>query len=103
MRPFIIASWAFLFLFAFTRAFAGEPHSCLLNGAEYEFIENRGQVIDVAGNKRPEVLYTARLGNVDLFFTTNAVYYVFSKYEKSEKSHQIGNPAPPKYFISELY
>src|SRR5688500_5469173 len=68
------------------------------------FIENKDQVADMAGNKRPDVLYTARSGQATLYFTTGGVYYVFPRYEKIEKP---GNNADeqkgPDYQITEVY
>ncbi|MDW8334347.1 MAG: hypothetical protein RMM53_09045, partial [Bacteroidia bacterium] len=45
------------------------------------FVENRGQVVDVEGKSRPDVLFTADANSATLFFRPNAVGYVYSKIE----------------------
>jgi hypothetical protein len=39
------------------------------------FVENRGQVVDAAGRPRTDILYTADLGNVRVYFRRDGVSY----------------------------
>lgn len=53
------------------------------------FVKNSGQIIDEAGGKRPQILYTAEAGDVNIFFTTQSISYVFSeKVERMLKSRK---------------
>ncbi len=45
------------------------------------FIENRGQVADVSGKLRPDILFTSQSDGAKLFFTANAIHYQFTKTE----------------------
>src|SRR5690606_22721563 len=53
------------------------------------FTENKGQVTNMEGITRPDVLFTAHSGNTSLFLTKTGIYYqfhknVFSKKDKKE-------------------
>jgi hypothetical protein len=63
------------------------------------FRQNMGQVMDVDGKPRPDVLYTAQVNGVHLFFQQNRLSYVFPKVENgtADRSGQ-GKPV-----VSELY
>lgn len=45
------------------------------------FTENNGQVVDDRGNARPDLLFTARMGNSKVYLTANGIHYQFAKTE----------------------
>ena len=45
------------------------------------FIENKGQIADMDGNLRPDILFTTHSKGVNLFFTKNGISYQFQKTE----------------------
>jgi hypothetical protein len=55
--------------------FIGNP----LQGRQTGFTPNRGQVADLEGRLRPDVLFTADLGSAVLYFTATGVSTVFSR------------------------
>lgn len=57
------------------------------NNEELRFTENKGQVTDIEGNLRKDILFTAQSAGVKLFITNNGIYYQFSrKFLSNEKS-----------------
>jgi Secretion system C-terminal sorting domain/Ig-like domain CHU_C associated len=44
------------------------------------FMENKGQVVDINGHSRPDVLYTLSQNGVKLFFTSKGIYYQLVKF-----------------------
>jgi len=46
------------------------------------FTENRGQVIDTRGDRRPDILYTAMGGGMRLYFRPTGISYLFSAIER---------------------
>lgn len=63
-------SWHLLF---------SKNESLNLRGAGLCFTPNKGQVIDVEGNLRPDILYTGDGGGLSLFIRNTGVSYVMSK------------------------
>ena len=55
----------------------------LLQNAEKDivFIENLGQIRDVKGKKRPDVLFLTRSQGIDMYITRSGITYVFRKIE----------------------
>ena len=49
-----------------------------------DFVENMGQVADKAGNAHPEIRYIASSNNIDVYFTTQGISYVFNKFTKKD-------------------
>ena len=45
------------------------------------FMENRGQVTDDKGKLQPDILFTAKSGDAQLYLTSNAIHYQFIKTE----------------------
>jgi len=45
------------------------------------FVENKGQVIDIDGNLRPEILFTGDAGNTKIYVKRGSVSYVLSSIE----------------------
>lgn len=43
------------------------------------FTENRGQIADLAGTPRPDILFTAHSGSTNLFLKSDGIYYQFTK------------------------
>ncbi|MDB5035284.1 MAG: hypothetical protein JWQ98_2525 [Chlorobi bacterium] len=61
-----------------------EPRATALN-----FTENRGQIVDSRGALRPDLLYTAALGNVRLYFRRDGLSYVFNLHHNdSARAHR---------------
>lgn len=56
-----------------------------------QFIENRGQVFDVAQNPRPEVLYYYGVNGNVMYFEKTRIVCVFAKYETTDLSVFEGN------------
>jgi hypothetical protein len=54
------------------------------------FMENKGQVADLDGKLRPDILFTAFNNGVKLFFTKDGIYYQFSK--SIAKKSELGMP-----------
>ena len=49
------------------------------------FIENKGQVIDIKGNPRPDIkYYTENINGMQMYFFTDKISYVFSKYDSTQ-------------------
>jgi hypothetical protein len=76
------------------------------------FIENRGQVADVDGKPRPDILYSIQGRGASLYFLKDRISYVFARIEtnsekraevlsanQGDEHHREENP----YHISELY
>lgn len=63
-----------------------------LEKANLLFIENNGQVVDDAGNLRPEILFQANSNGAQVFVTGNSLHYVFRKtnYKKQGVSEATG-------------
>jgi PKD repeat protein len=104
MRP-ISSFIGFLCLFISSASASGNPPQFTPSeNINQVFVENKGQVADMAGNKRPDVLFTTRSGQATLYFTAGAVYYVFPKYEKIEKPDNGADMAGgPGYRVTEVY
>jgi len=45
------------------------------------FMENKGQVTDVKGKLRPDILFTANSGGAKLYLSANSIHYQFTKIE----------------------
>jgi len=60
----------------------------LLRQKDLTFTENKGQIKDVQGAQRPDVLYTADVGSVKIFFRKNALSYVFPKVEEITRTEE---------------
>jgi len=50
------------------------------------FTENKGQVVDMKGNQRPDILFTSEVNGTKLYFRKDAVSYVFSKVETDART-----------------
>jgi hypothetical protein len=48
-------------------------------GDGIRFVENRGQVVDHAGSRRPDILYTLSSGGTRLFFRRSGISYVYAR------------------------
>jgi len=48
------------------------------------FTENRGQIVDTEGNRRPDILYTADVNGVRLYVRRTGISYVFSQRKEAE-------------------
>jgi len=66
------------------------------------FTENRGQIVDTKGELRPDILYTASAGGVNVYFAKNRVSYVFTKvhgsiseWVKNDGMSHDGHATPP--------
>ncbi len=59
-----------------------------LRQGQLRFTENRGQVADLAGNPRPDILFTAQSEGVKLFVTETGLHYQFTRihYKESENA-----------------
>jgi hypothetical protein len=64
----------------------------------FTVVENRGQITDTEGRLHPEILYTASAGNVRLFFTKSAVYYVYSSSAAQDSSLESPAGSSPRSF-----
>lgn len=64
--------------------------------SQLRFTENRGQVADLAGTPRPDILFTAQSGSTNLFLKSDGIYYQFTKisYPKGYR-HSDTEPADP--------
>ena len=58
------------------------------------FIENKGQIIDDAGNLHPEILFKAQGNGTQIYVTATSIHYVFTKVEKKQPaiSEATGQP-----------
>ena len=70
---FLLSNWA--------RAADGPNAEGLLGRRSVSFTENRGQVADLNGSSRPDVLYTADVEGAKLFFQKDRVSFVFPRVE----------------------
>ena len=54
----------------------------------FGFTKNKGQLLDVAGNKRSELLYKSETKGWDVYLKQGGFSYVLSKYEEvAEESY----------------
>jgi hypothetical protein len=63
-----------------------------LGNSSVVFIPNRGQVADVDGRLRPDVLFTADARNAHVFVRAGAISYVFDRLELTEASLDYQGP-----------
>lgn len=66
----------------FITAQAQQLVSSLNNNANHQqllFVENRGQVIDMDGQAKPDVLYTTESNGVKVYISKGAIYYQWKK------------------------
>jgi len=84
----------------FGRAAAAETPSSQkwLDDGGLAFRENKGQIKDTRGAPRPEILFTADVSGVRMFFQKNRISYVYSKY-----SDQTGLNGKVKPVLSDVY
>ena len=54
------------------------------------FIPNKGQIADTEGKLRPDILYKAELGGVDLYLTKKGMSFVFYKYKDNPNNFAAG-------------
>ncbi|MES2691024.1 MAG: T9SS type A sorting domain-containing protein [Bacteroidota bacterium] len=67
-------------LFAFC-AFSVTPELSLNNfRIPVSFTKNHGQVLDEHNRPRPEILYSTQIGSTGVFFSNNAITYVFNDF-----------------------
>ncbi len=64
------------------------------------FTENKGQVADLTGKLRPDILFTAHGSGVKLFVTSDGIYYQFSR--AFEKKKDVKNKMPTKFDMPEV-
>jgi hypothetical protein len=53
-------------------------------------VPNRGQVVDVAGHRRPDILYTVESGAAHVFVRPGSIAYVFDRYARREDLRAAG-------------
>jgi len=58
-------------------------------GNSLEFIENRGQIVDMEGNLRPDILYVGDGGGVKIYLRQGGVSYVMSEIEGLEAIEEL--------------
>lgn len=73
-----------LFLYSRINAFNGIAEKTKIESQPLLFIENKGQVADMNGNIRSDILFTTHSKGVKLFFSTNRISYQFQKTEYPE-------------------
>jgi len=61
------------------------PHALLESTPR--FTENRGQIVDVLGRARPDILFTARTPNARLYLRTSGLSYVFARIDEKDSAH----------------
>ena len=59
------------------------------------FVENRGQVIDIEGKPRPDILFTAASRGLTIYFRRDGISYVFNRWVPDEASRSDA-PADPR-------
>jgi len=71
-----------------------------LHAPSMNFIENRGQIIDMNNNHRPVVLFTSDGGGMKVYLRKTGVSYVFTRYEGpvSENSFGGDDDKNPEHF-----
>ena len=73
------------------------------------FTQNKGQVTDMKGETRPDVLFTTHSKGVKLFFNKNGISYQFQKkeypegYDEMDDSHNIDRLELAKQFTTTTY
>lgn len=53
------------------------------------FLENKGQILDVDGNPRPDILYTAKSNAANVYVTASALHYQFTNIKADSSSQTI--------------
>lgn len=59
-----------------------------LKRRDLSFQENKGQILDVRGNTRPDILFTSEVNGAKVYFRGEAVSYVFAKVEKDLRTQE---------------
>jgi hypothetical protein len=54
------------------------------------FIENKGQVADVAGKLRPDILFVSKRGSTTIYITSHSIHYQFSNLRSEACTKQSG-------------
>lgn len=58
------------------------------NKSQILFIENKGQIIDVEGNRRPDLLFKTNSNGAQVYISSNKIYYVFNRVEMEESKNR---------------
>jgi len=66
-----------------------------LRGNGIAFTENKGQVADMEGNPRPDVLYSADADGASIYLRKGGISYVMSKMEEDAPTLKGGNAKSP--------
>lgn len=66
------------------------------------FTENKGQVADLKGKLRSDILFTAHSGGVKLFLTANGIHYQFSRQFLKKKAEADKIKTPSKFDRPEI-
>jgi hypothetical protein len=56
-----------------------EKVNAMKRNTSLSFIENKGQLTNMAGKPRPDILFTANSGNTQLFLNSTGIHYQFTK------------------------
>jgi hypothetical protein len=79
----------FILPFLVSFAFATERIAMPAN-RNVVFVENRGQIVDIEGHARPDILFTAEASGAKIFFTRRGISYVLTRLETDEHSRSTG-------------
>ena len=52
----------------------------------FRFIENRGQIKDIKGQLRPDIIFHSDRGQFESYFAKNTAHFVFSKFDEDPKT-----------------
>ena len=86
MRALIFTSLLFLFLFTEVFSQHTENSNLSLQGKGIQFVENKGQLINMNGKLIPEVLFSGEAGNLDIYLRKEGFSYVIVQTEEPADS-----------------
>lgn len=74
LRNFILVITQ-LFLMLFSNSLRSQSDT-LLKNSDYYFDENLGQVFDTANVSQPQILFSAKINNINAFFEKNCIHFI---------------------------
>lgn len=79
MKKYYLSTWLTFSLFVSTLCFANTSTDFKAERSELRFTENKGQVADLEGRLRPDILFTAHSRGVKLFVNQTGIHYQFMR------------------------
>src|ERR1043165_8864350 len=86
----------FSVIYAWSAALGVNPAETFLKNKPVRFLENRGQLSDMAGNPVPFILYKASANGIDLYVTDKGLTYVLHEFREADRDEREDNDVGPE-------